>query len=111
MTTDGAKILHYFHNNTTTRRWRRRFRLRTLQSRMQMNFDIVIAWTQMPFFVLLRASQIATPRESAPYRTATVRESVPCEPLLLLTRRRPWEIAPQETSHDLSNQIGRASCK
>ena len=74
-----------------------------------MNFDIVIAWTQMPFFVLLRASQIATPRESAPYQTATVRESVPCEPLLLLKRRRPWEIAPQETSHDLSNQPVRLS--
>ena len=74
-----------------------------------MNFDIVIAWTQMPFFVLLRASQIATPRESAPYRTATVRESVPCEPLLLLKRRRPWEIPLQEGSHDLSNQRVRLS--
>lgn len=73
-------------------------RFRELRAAAPSNFDIVIARTQVHFFVLLRASQ-----------TATVRESVPCEPLLLLKRRRPWEIAPQETSHDLSNQPVRLS--
>jgi hypothetical protein len=52
-------------------------RFRELRAAAPSNFDIVIARTQVHFFVLLRASQTATVRESVPYRTATVRESVP----------------------------------
>jgi hypothetical protein len=34
---------------------------RELRAAALPNFDIVIAWTQMHFFVLLRAGQTATP--------------------------------------------------